>query len=771
MWLRKITKRKMQFTIVMLIAMMATAILTACIAFTLETRNFVKEYYSNENCPMLFTVSPRDEMNEVLMNNNTSAKVINKIINGKAKYLKDNFYVNGQIIANEGNFVYQLSDISEAGYDIGITNGGPVNNSDSKRPADNEIWLSKVFTDAYDIKLGDKFCIGNNKTAFKVSAIVNTPICSSGFIDSYPFYLSEAALNSLQEKELYSYMLYANDSDMTLKEFQDKLPAEFRDETVFHLDKDTLDMCLSMLSGIFGGVGIAAALVIIVVSMIVYRYLVQATISKEYQMIGIYKAIGKENSDIRKTYLAAYMVSGIIGMIIGYFLARPLTAYLSNVVLGHIESFRLTAYTTVTGIAVIVLMCILLLINLCSELSKIKNISPIQAMNYTCLSSKEKVNKSLISNAHSSLAMSVNDIFKRKGTSLLVMLILTVSVYVELMAGAVYYTLSHYSDDADIWENLPAFDCLIKTDGDTKTLDYIKNSKDVKDYVQVMLSPNCTTMEIEGSDWTCDESNPMVYENFTEERYKNVPYTKGRICLEPGEITVSKKFLDGVDKKVGDYIEIRNGTVKKDFLITGSYSAMMKGGVSFYMHDSDYLELGYENEYTSILVFLKDGVDYKDFAKDFEANITESSIFKKFNFIEREGETVQSIANPICLVLFIIFAAFSLLNIINLIHTQNKENRRKYGIMKAMGFTSGYICRETIFQLSIEYIGAMIMALIIHQIISPILFSIACGVKFIRSPIWIASTVFGGTYIVLIITVLIMLLTVRHIKPVELIEE
>lgn len=723
MWIIKITKRKMQFTIVMLIAMIATAILTACISFTLETRSFVNEYYSNENCPMLFSVVKTDNCRDMLLKDDKASKVIDKIVTGKAKYITDNFYINNMKISNEGNFAYGMSSLDTMGYNVAIAKG-----EHKIAPADDEIWVCSIFADNYDIEVGDKFSIGKG-IDYTVSAIVSSPLCSSGLIDSYPFYLNEKALEDIPETELYSALIYAKGDDITQKEFQDAMPKEFDNVLQLHLDKQTLNLCLSILSGIFGGVGIAAGIIIIVVSMIVYRYLVRATISKEYNMIGIYKSIGKENKEIRKTYLNAYMFSGIVGMIIGFFLARPLTSYLSNVVLGYIPGFKLTNYTTITGLLVIIFMCLLILINLWSELGKIKNISPIQAINYRNLSSKEKLCKSVIPNAHTSLSMSINEIFKRKGMSVLVIMILTVSIYIELMSCAVSITLSNYSNDTQIWENLPKYDCIIKQMNSKKALDFVKNSDDVEDYVQAMLDPICTGMEIEGSEWTADEAHPMVYENFTKERYEDVPFQKGRICLESGEITASQQFLDGVGKKAGDYIEISNGTLKKDFLIAGSYSAMMKGGISFYMNASDYNYLGYENNYTTILVFLKDGVKYKD------------------------------------------FAVFSILNIINLIHTQNKENRRKYGIMKAMGFTTGYLCRESIFRLSIEYIDAIILTLILHKLVSPLLFGAACGVRFIYSPIWLPIAVCGGTYIVLLIIVLVMLSTVRKIKPVELIEE
>lgn len=765
MWFRKIVMRKTQFFIIMLLTMMAAAILTACVSFTLETQQFVEEYYGPENCPMIFSVSAREDGADLLREDKEASEAISKIEEGKAKYITDDFYVNNNKISNEGNFVFDVNDLTQIGYSVTIADG-----EEQTAPKNGEIWVSNIFARAYDVKVGDCFRIGADQE-YRISAIVNTALCSSGFIDSYPFYVNEQTLEAMIGTEGYVVNIFLTDEEMSLREFQEVLPEEFIQSQMYMLDKATLKMCLSILTGIFGGVGVAASIIILVVSMVVFRYLVRATIAKEYQMIGIYKALGRENKEIKNIYLKAYMVSGVAGMIPGIFLARPLAVYLGRVVLGGNRAFVLTGYTMLTGAAVILFMCLILLLNISGELKKVHHISPIQAMNLQTLSSREKLNRSLISNASSSVAMAVNGIWKRKGMSLLIIMILTISVYMDVMAGEVALTLSNYEKDRNIWENLPGYDCMIKTMGNEEALEYIRNSDDVEDYVQVMLDPECSGMEIEGTDWSGEEAHPMVYENFIEERYEGVPFTKGRICLESREIAASEQFLEEVDKKVGDYIKIRKGEKEINCLIVGSYSAMMKGGSSFYMQEDDFRELGFPIDYQTILVFLKEDVDFDRFAEDFEKTVAQSHIFKDFNFVEREGDTVGEIAYPICAVLFAAFAAFSILNIVNLIRTQTKENRRKYGILKAMGFTTGYICRENIASLTIQYAVAIVLTIILNEWLSPILFSLACGICYICKPAWLMAAVGGAIYVVLMIITLLMLLTIRNIKPVELMEE
>ena len=618
--------------------------------------------------------------------------------------------------------------------------------------------------------MGDLLRLGDEQE-YQVSAIVYSAMCSSGFIDTYPFYVNENTISDMKGVDGYAVHIFVNNAELSLRDFEDVLPEEFEQSRMFKLDKMTLEMCLSILTGIFGGVGVVASIIILVVSMVVFRYLVRATIAKEYQMIGIYKALGRNNKEIKKIYLTAYMISGGVGMIPGFFLSKPLAHYLGETALGGNKAFVLTEYTTVIGVAVFVFMNVVLLLNVYNELKKIHNISPIQAMNLQNLSSEEKMYRSVIPNASSSAAMAVNGICKRKGMSLLIIMILTVSIYMDVLAGEAALTLANYAQDRDIWENLPEYDCVIKTMGNEEALKYIQNSEVVVDYVQTMLEPDCSGMIIEGTEWSAEEAHPMVYENFSEERYENVPFTKGRICLEKHEIAASEQFLAEVDKTVGDYIKISSDEKEITCLIVGSYSAMMKGGASFYMLEDDFEELGYEIDYQTILVFLKDGVEYAEFEDKFEKTIKGSHILEDFQFIEQEGDTVGEIANPICTVLFAAFAVFSILNIVNLIHTQTKENRRKYGILKAMGFTTGYICRENMISITIQYAAALVITVILNEWLSPILFSLACGVRYICKPAWLTAAVGSAIYVVIMMITLLMLQTVRKIKPIELMEE
>lgn len=768
MWLKKMRKRKIQYFIIAFILMISTAILLACISFTLETRKFVDDYYQYDKCPILFDIVKDKNGIDILENDKDVMNLLDHVETCKAKYVQDEFYNGDTKLTNESILVYTIDDVNKIGYSLPIVDGDDVSH-----PADGEIWICRIFAKATGLGVGDEFKIGDkNGKTYTISAIVDSPECSSGFIDNYPCYVNSDSIEDVPGNMAYGVQMYVKDADVSYKDIDDVLPEEYKNIVASDMNRNTLKLCLSILATIFGGVGVAAAILILAVSIIVIRYMVRSVIHKEFHMIGIYMATGKSNKDIKKMYFSIYMVTGFVGIAVGIVAGRPLAEYLAKEIICGMNGFSLSYITNIFSLLIVIFMASVLAFNIWRELKKINKITPIQALDTGIRSSKKKISRSVIKNAHSSLSVAINQIFKNKSMSILLVLVLTVSYYTCLFSGAVGLSLSHYSDDREIWENLPDYNGYIKVSGDQDIKEYLEESEYIDDYVYMTFDiTSKVKMSFKGIDMTMDDANPMVYDNFTEERYENVPYTSGRICTNPHEITASEKFLKETDTSVGDYITININNKDMDFLIVGSYSAMMRGGVSFYMQAQDFAEAGVTPELNNILFFLKDGKSYDDFEKDFKEHFSESKIYRDFKSTEQEGETVTDIAYPICVVLFVSFLSFSVLNIVNVIYTQNREKRKEYGILKAMGFSTGYICRVNIIQLSLESVVAILVTVILNETLSPILYSLACGIKYINKPVWLTVLTCSGIYGILMLITVVMLLGIRKISPVELIEE
>jgi putative ABC transport system permease protein len=767
MWFKKIKTRKMQHFLIAFLIAITTAILLACVSFTMETKSFVDNYFQYDNCPLVFDITVNQDIVHDLERNPKVMNLLDRIDSNNAKYVKDEFYSGDRKLKNDSIFVHEIDDVDALGYDLPLVKGKPA-----KKPGTNEIWICHVYADAVDLKVGDPFVFGNNPNqVFTISGIVDTPECCSGFIDNYPCYVNAESLNKINGPMLYGICMYAKNDKVTVKELKDVLPTEYKNSLAASIDRNGLRLSMTILANIFGGVGIAAAIVILIVSIIIIRYIIRSVIDKEYHLIGIYKALGKGTLEIYGIYFTSYLLTGILGIIIGVILGRPLAVYLGKNIVNGIAGFHLTHTTSWITVIIVIFMFTAIAFNIWYELRKVKMITPVEALAIGMKSSKKKINKSVIKNAHSAPAMAVNQLFKTKGMSILTIMILTTAFYICLLSGSIALSLNHYTKDKNIWENLPIFSGYIKAADTEDVTSYLDTCPDIKDYVGMDINLNSVEIKIDDCELSQDEANPMVYTNFTKDRYKDVPFTSGRVCTNPYEIAVSDQFLKKVGKSLGEYMTISINGKKEDFLIVGTYSSQMRGGINFYLQEQDLESLGAKADLSTILFFLKDGVSYADFEKEFKEHFQDSKIYDEFQFIIQEQNTINDIARPVTLVLFISFEAFGILNVINVIYTMNREYRRKYGILKAMGYGTGYICRQVLCQLTIEAVVATVLTIILQFVFSPMLFSLACGISYIYNPVWLNIAACGGNYILIMLITALMLIPVKHITPVELMEE
>ena len=118
-----------------------------------------------------------------------------------------------------------------------------------------------------------------------------------------------------------------------------------------------------------------------------------------------------------------------------------------------------------------------------------------------------------------------------------------------------------------------------------------------------------------------------------------------------------------------------------------------------------------------------------------------------------------------------IFALFSLLNIINLLLTSQIDNRRKIGILKALGFSNAYIGLQNVWKVLLPAIISGVIAFALHCTLSPWLcYEIMRIHGFLPN---ITGTVWLLAFLLALVLGLALLFNIplRRISPVELMDE
>lgn len=111
----------------------------------------------------------------------------------------------------------------------------------------------------------------------------------------------------------------------------------------------------------------------------------------------------------------------------------------------------------------------------------------------------------------------------------------------------------------------------------------------------------------------------------------------------------------------------------------------------------------------------------------------------------------------------------SIIIVVIILMIENTNKRRQFGIMKAMGFRASYMISRNLFMYGIYGLIGVIIALSIHISFSNKLLTLVLINAFEDSYLYLAEFIIGFL-LLLLITVYIMGIKIKSIKPVELME-
>ena len=763
MWLKKLKKKKFQFIVIGLILLFGTTILTCCTNIVLEVEKITNNLYNSKTHEDFFVFASKGT-SEVLKDSVDNLKTIKAY---KATDDCDVFHDKETILdIQDETYIVVLDDYKKVDWIIDPIEGA----KDSNGPKPGEVWVQKIIADAHDIKIGDTYVIDNdNKDELKVTSLINDSLKPNSMSNAQLVYINEEDYNKFKGNEEVDFMVI--DSSMNNDELNEIIDNKFSADMKLYNIRNYKDLqdAANRINNLVAGLGIISAIFMLAVTIIIIRFFIRSTIFSEYFAIGTYKAVGFTNKEIINFYNRCYVLVGLISCIIGAMLGIPASKFMGNIILEYITDYRITFKSVVIAIVMAVITFVILYFNVFIALRKIKKITPVDAFRIGVTSSKAKIKKSLIKNAQSSLAVAINDIFKNKGKSVLTILVISVAFYVCLVFLNMCYSFDTLDDKASAWVGSPTSHCCIESKNkvvEDEIFEYLDNSKYVDKYVYGSLYFPGTVESLEESInlktvWT------MVFNTYNSEDY-NINYAEGRPPKNKHEIGIDSTSILNGDLEVGDYIKLKINGKEDEFLITGTFDTV--GGSqgihllnSYFNNKEEYLN--------SVPVLLKDKKDLEDFKKDLKDKFPDYEIKNISDYIGDVKNSIQAIMVPITIIIIVVFIMFTLLNIINLIVMNYKEQQRNYGIMKAYGFTTGYIIRKNFFRIGILAVVGLTISVVCNRIFTAKIFWKGLGCDgYNITQLYSSIFIIGGFLSIMIITG-VLCYRIKKISPKELIEE
>ncbi|WP_167957245.1 ABC transporter permease [Anaerosporobacter faecicola] len=765
MWKKKLRQKKYQFLLIGIVLFVTTAIFAGCISFTLETTRFGQDFFKSETCPDMIYLTRSADSEQLLKQTSDVMNDVDTLFAQSAKYITAGMYVDDKAINVTFNSCMALNNVEEIPYYFERVKGA----TKDLAPKNHEVWISQAFADDNNIEVGDTiFLRSSYECMLTVTVLYNSAPVPSGMMGIFPMFVSQETLNSIDEPDATYITLQFKDGIKSIP--NECYPEEFMSNLYYSIDVAGINMTYSTASMLFGGIGTIASLIIFLVSVILIRFILRSSLLREYRSIGIYKSLGYTSKKIIRFYLNCYAFVGVFAIPLGILGGIPLAYLLGGITNKYLTGYHITSTSILAAVLTFVILMLILLGNVYAILRTIPKITPIKALSIGATSSKEKLKRSLIPSAHSPFSMAINMIWKKKSLSVMVVLVLSVSFYLILLFGSISHTCSTLESHLDVWFGIPRTSCSIAADVTDDVRSYLTDNPYVKKVIFGDLSIRATTFvsNTTGNDLSADPI--FSYESF-EDPVVSFTYAKGRPPKNPLEIGITSDMSKEIGGTVGDYVNLTINDYTGDFLITGIFSSLMQGGHNLHILPVDLDRCHITYHFDNSMIQLKEGVSFEEFQDYVQETKPELQVVSYMPGLKSAVISVKNLSKPVTFTLVIVFILFSILNIINLMMMNNLENRKQYGILKALGFTNRYICAQNMFRTLILSTIAAIFAQVLDLLFSKILFANLVGIDALICPFTLRLGVTFSMMVLILFITYLFTLPVKKISPKELMEE
>jgi putative ABC transport system permease protein len=770
MWIKKLKKKKIQFIVLGLILTFAAMLLSACLSFSIEVEQYTHERFSRENNSDLLLYATDGTSNYIrpMLNEQDSSSTLTTyngyFIDTLPMYHKDTL-VSDYITPL---FALELDNYETMPFQIDVVSG----NTTTSGPKTGEVWIQKIVADNHNIKLGDIFSIKGTSYEFTVSGIVNDNTKPVSMSTGAFLYYNKADNKAFESQQLLELISITSDQDIdTLSQWiEDHYTSNYY--AVLKSTLSDLEVRATMMTSLISKLGTLSALFMFLITIIIVLFFIRNTILNEYGAIGTYKSVGFSTTEIMGFYMKAYSVVGIFSIVIGALLGLPVSIFIGNIVMEYMGTYHLSIASIPRVILVIIFTSLLLLASIYFALRRIGKISPVDAFQVGTSSTKAKLKKSLIKNAYSSFSMAINDIFKYRNRSLLIIIVVTISFYIGIMLINMCNVFDHMDDNATAWVAQPKSNCFLSKDNSAipdDLLEYVENSPYVDSYI-TGSGANYADLQItcEDTDVNLKYANIIVLNTYDYD-LTGIKYAKGRPPQNKNEVALDSTTLKDSNYTIGDTISLTINDITDNYLITGIFHTMMTPCIAFVSDAfTDFPEESYN---TSIGVNLKNSAEASAFEEDFKNTFPDYRYSTMKDIVDNVKQSVMSIMTPVTMIIIGIFCSFTLLNIINLIIMNNNEQQKSFGIMKAFGFTNGYIIRRNVYRILILSITGILFALLLNQLLNARIFLAILTVDAYQTKFAPTSIFIGIGLLVITITAILLSLEVYRISPKKLMEE
>ena len=477
----------------------------------------------------------------------------------------------------------------------------------------------------------------------------------------------------------------------------------------------------------------AISILLMLTAFVVLRFSIGFTISEEYREIGVMKAVGIDNSSIRKLYIAKYLAISVLGAVIGFAGSIPLGSTMmktvsKNVVLEGKNSVVLGLISAAAVVLIILLFCYT-----CTR--RVRKLSPIDAVRSGQTGERFR-KKSIMHLGRSKLPstgfLSVNDVLSAPKRFGIITLVFAVCLLLVTCMSNFVMTLK--SDKMHMYFEIPETEVHI-LDAEIfaqMMLDAAKGDELVTGVEETLrqkgIPAYCTTtqMILAETSYGDKKFGVMVSKMVGKTDYE-FPVAEGSAPLKNDEIAVTASVLDALNAQIGDRIKARIAGKEYEFIITGRYETFMSPGARVSADfDCGHAEVNGSTGLNIHLLNRSDKARIPEISDILKKEYSTDKVYTTTGIIEAltgMTETMQGMKQ----MMLILTAIVTILIVVLMERSFISKERSEIALMKAVGISNGSIIAQHTLRFGIAAVIACFLSAAALFPLSSALFSFVCS--------------------------------------------
>lgn len=734
--LKRDLKRKKTMNFILLLFIMLSSMFLASSANNLRAISGAVEHFIEiSNVPDLFVLAlaqeNQDEIRDfVEQSKNVSAYEIQDTITitdneqmeilsrkeepqGELRYERTNTL---SIQANQGNF---MKVFDENGAELHLEKG--------------EIALAKLEAEKNHLQIGDRLAItvGNLRKEFTVTAITKDAVFGTSFMGFKRNIISAEDFTEYKEQEqpvlTRVYCINYEDKEAFQKEFK-----VHKFNVISGVEKSLIPMCYVM-DMLMSGILIIVSICLILIAFLVLRFTISFTVQEEYKEIGIMKAIGLKNWDIKKIYMMKYLGLSVIGSFLGCLLSIPFQSLMLEHVVMNVVVEKGEQHLLINlAASIFVVLIVLLFCNHCTN--KVRKISAIEAIRNG--SSGETFHRQgMMLSKHKRmilpLFLACNDVRKQKRQFIVLLLSFVLGTMMILLpligvttleSDNIIYSFGVWKSDLYVEDGMENKLISMGRDGVAKMQDRMKEIQEVLQQhgIQAQLGNQI------GFNYSVYTEEPQEAEicqvmQPTGEWEQHLTMLDGREPQYPNEIAITEITAKKLKVAIGDsvYLCFQNGD--REYQITGTYQTMLNMGEGIRLSGNAEPDYGYLAGTLAYQIALAQPEQKADAVKVLQECFPDYKVYQGREWIDKMCglDSIARQLHTIMTVITLVVLGINALLTILLVRTFLYRERSDIALMKSLGFQSRTLKEWQLFRILMILILSILIGTVLAHLLAP----------------------------------------------------